>query len=139
MPLAAKRKQFVSSQRGVARQVVEVRKPARETASRTSGTRKKLKSLLECVVRKRLEDSIASNYEKDITWHSVPQTSLPEFQWIVHKSRIPNNHVLRHVIHYADHFSLTTGSDEETTLAPHPHLFSSCMISMSFIMLIISH
>ena len=95
MPLAAKRKQFVSSQRGVARQVVEVRKPARETAFRISGTRKKLKSLLECVVRKRLEDSIVSNYEKDITWHSVPKTSLPEFQWIVNKSRIPSNHVLR--------------------------------------------
>ena len=68
---------------------MEVRKPARETASRTSGTRKKLKSLLECVVRKRLEDSIASNYEKDITWHSVPKTSFPEYQWIVNKSRIP--------------------------------------------------
>ena len=31
-----------------------------------------------------------------------------------------------------------TGADEEPTLAPHPHLFSSCMIIMPIIMMIIS-
>ena len=58
MPLAAKRKQFVSSQRAVARQVEEVRKHARETSGRISGTRKdQMKSLLESGQSGHLDES----------------------------------------------------------------------------------
>ena len=94
MPLAAKRKQFVSSQRAVARQVEEVRKHARETAGRISGTRKEQrKSLLECVARKRLEESIASNSPKGRTCspHECDQ-SRPDYCNVVlsdpHEKRI---------------------------------------------------
>ena len=58
MPLAAKRKQFVSSQRAVARQVEEVRIHARETSGRISGTRKEQrKSLLESGQSGHLDES----------------------------------------------------------------------------------
>ena len=58
MPLAAKWKQFVSSQRAVAKQVEEVRIHARETSGRISGTRKdQMKSLLESGQSGHLDES----------------------------------------------------------------------------------